>query len=94
MTQTPMRRLRRSTPPDSLRCLIVDDEPRLRQVLVHLMQSDGFTCVEAGNGEEALALLADSIRCTLVLSDLRMPKMDGLELLRAGARSAGPTPRW
>jgi response regulator RpfG family c-di-GMP phosphodiesterase len=62
-------------------CLIVDDEPRLRQVMVHLMRADGFQCVEAGNGIEALEQLQ---RCPaiLVLSDLRMPKMDGFALLR------------
>jgi putative two-component system response regulator len=62
-------------------CLVVDDEPRLRQVLVHLMKNDGFTCFEAGNGEEALVHLQRE-PITLVMSDLRMPKMDGLELLR------------
>ena len=62
-------------------CLIVDDEPRLRQVLVHLMRNDGFTCLEAGNGEEALAHL-EKQTVTLIMSDLRMPRMDGLELLR------------
>jgi response regulator RpfG family c-di-GMP phosphodiesterase len=62
-------------------CLVVDDEPRLRQVLMHLMKNDGYSCVEAGNGEEALALLQEH-PITLVMSDLRMPKMDGLELLR------------
>jgi putative two-component system response regulator len=62
-------------------CLVVDDEPRLRQVLMHLMRSDGFACFEAGNGEEALAQLQRH-PITLVMSDLRMPKMDGLELLR------------
>jgi response regulator RpfG family c-di-GMP phosphodiesterase len=62
-------------------CLIVDDEPRLRQVLMHLMRNDGFTCLEAGNGEEAIALL-ERQAVTLVMSDLRMPKSDGLGLLR------------
>ncbi len=62
-------------------CLIVDDEPRLRQVLVHLMRNDGFTCLEAGNGAEALQQL-ERQPATLVMSDLRMPRMDGLELLR------------
>jgi response regulator RpfG family c-di-GMP phosphodiesterase len=62
-------------------CLIVDDEPRLRQVMVHLMRSDGFQCVEAGNGIEALEQL-EKTPAILVLSDLRMPKMDGFELLR------------
>jgi putative two-component system response regulator len=62
-------------------CLIVDDEPRLRQVMVHLMRSDGFQCVEAGNGVEALEQLK-TYSAILVLSDLRMPKMDGFALLR------------
>jgi putative two-component system response regulator len=66
---------------ESPRCLVVDDEPRLRQVLVHLMQNDGFSCREAGNGAEALEVLQrESI--PLVLSDLRMPQIDGIELLR------------
>src|SRR5689334_15344179 len=63
-------------------CLIVDDEPRLRQVMAHLMRSDGFQCVEAANGLEAMMLL-ETTPAILVLSDLRMPKMDGMELLRA-----------
>jgi putative two-component system response regulator len=62
-------------------CLIVDDEPRLRQVLMHLMRGDGFSCLEAANGEEAVALL-EQYPVNLVMSDLRMPRMDGLELLR------------
>ena len=62
-------------------CLVVDDEPRLRQVMVHLMRTDGFQCIEAGNGLEALEQL-EKYPVTLVLSDLRMPKMDGFELLR------------
>jgi putative two-component system response regulator len=65
----------------SRRCLVVDDEPRLRQALVRLMQGDGFTCLEAGSGVEALAVLENE-SVALVLSDMRMPKMDGQELLR------------
>jgi response regulator RpfG family c-di-GMP phosphodiesterase len=59
----------------------VDDEPRLRQVLVRLMKGDGFECYEAGSGKEALAVL-EVTPVTLLLSDLRMPEMDGMELLR------------
>jgi putative two-component system response regulator len=62
-------------------CLIVDDEPRLRQVFMHLMRNDGFDCLEAENGEQAIALL-ERQSVTLVMSDLRMPKLDGIELLR------------
>jgi response regulator RpfG family c-di-GMP phosphodiesterase len=50
-------------------------------VLVHLMRTDGFTCLEAENGEVALAVL-ERQPMTLVMSDLRMPKADGMGLLR------------
>jgi len=63
------------------RCLVVDDEPRLRQVLTRLMETDGFACEQAGSGVEALAAL-ERQSASLVLTDLRMPQMDGIELLR------------
>ena len=63
-------------------CLVVDDEARLRQILMHVMRRDGFRCLEAANGAEALEVLRE-YPVTLVLSDLRMPKMDGMALLRA-----------
>src|SRR5438874_8855269 len=63
-------------------CLVVDDEARLRQILMHVMRREGFRCVEAANGAEALEVLRE-YPVTLVLSDLRMPKMDGMALLRA-----------
>src|SRR5687767_3350655 len=59
------------------RCLIVDDEPRLRQVLARLMRGDGFDCDEAGSGVEALEAL-ERTPVPLLLTDLRMPRMDGL----------------
>jgi len=65
----------------TLDCLVVDDEPRLRQVLVHLMRTDGFRCFEAGNGLEAIEILQRQ-PVTLIMSDLRMPRMDGMELLK------------
>jgi response regulator RpfG family c-di-GMP phosphodiesterase len=45
------------------------------------MTSDGFTCLEASDGVEALEKLA-TVPAALLLSDLRMPRMDGIELLR------------
>src|SRR5687768_10971045 len=67
---------------DSRRCLIVDDEPGLRRLLVRLMEGDGFTCTEASTATDALAAL-ERTPTTLVLTDLRMSPMDGIELLRA-----------
>jgi putative two-component system response regulator len=65
----------------TLRCLVVDDEPHLRRVLVRVMQADGFACDEAASGVEALASLARR-PVTLLLTDLHMPEMDGIGLLR------------
>jgi len=68
-------------PNSGLRCLVVDDEPRLRRVLVRLLEGEGFTCAEAGSGVEALKEL-EQTPAPLVISDLRMPEMDGVTLLR------------
>ncbi|HVH10740.1 MAG TPA: HD domain-containing phosphohydrolase [Gemmatimonadales bacterium] len=67
--------------PNSIKCLVVDDEPRLRRVLIRLLEGEGFTCAEAGSGTEALELLHQE-PVPLVISDLRMPQMDGVTLLR------------
>jgi two-component system response regulator AtoC len=60
--------------------LVVDDEPKMRRVLEIMLQKMGHRVLCAGNGVEALALFkANSI--DLVITDLRMPEMDGIELL-------------
>jgi two-component system, NtrC family, response regulator HydG len=61
--------------------LIVDDEPDLRWVLRGLFQDDGFAVREAADGEAALAAIAERLPA-VVLSDMRMPKLPGIELLR------------
>ncbi len=66
---------------NGLSCLVVDDEPRLRRVLVRLLEGDGFRCREAGSGVEAVAAMEQEA-APLVISDLRMPEMDGVSLLR------------
>src|SRR3989441_1158023 len=67
--------------PNAMHCLVVDDEPRLRRVLVRLLEGEGFVCREAGSGTEALELMRHE-PVPLVISDLRMPQMDGVTLLR------------
>jgi len=64
-----------------MKVLVVDDEPRLRRVLVRLLTSEGFLCHEAGSGTEALTIMEQG-PVPLVISDLRMPEMDGVTLLR------------
>ncbi len=60
--------------------LIIDDEQLYRTMLKHTLVKEGYTTIEAENGESGLALVA-SEHPDLVLTDFRMPGMDGLEVL-------------
>src|SRR3954464_4151092 len=64
-------------------CLIVDDEPSVRRSLVRMLQAQGFTCFEAGTGREALGVLERIGEAPLVISDMKMPELDGIGLLGA-----------
>ena len=72
-----------------MRILLVDDEESLRITLAANLELEGYEVVEAGSGEEALAL-AEHERFDLVLSDIRMPGMNGVDLFRA-LRARRPT---
>lgn len=61
--------------------LIVDDEPRIRDLIREHLQFAGFTCAEAGDGTAALAALAQG-GIDLVILDIMMPFMDGMTCLR------------
>jgi len=62
--------------------LIVDDEPKMRRVLEIMLQQMGHRTLSAANGREALALCR-AHAVDLVITDLRMPEMDGIGLLSA-----------
>jgi DNA-binding NtrC family response regulator len=64
------------------RVLIVEDEPSTRLGLSELVRTWGFTTEAAADGEEALQRIT-SFRPSIIISDLVMPRMDGLGLLRA-----------
>lgn len=62
--------------------LTVDDSPSIRQMIKVALEPAGHTVIEAGNGAQGLAL-AQSSRPNLVITDLNMPVMNGLELIKA-----------
>jgi DNA-binding NtrC family response regulator len=66
----------------SERVLIVEDDPATRGGLTELVHAWGFQTEEAANGEEAMEKIT-SFRPAIIVSDLVMPRMGGLELLRA-----------
>ncbi len=67
--------------------LIVEDEERLAEALSHNLQFEGFATTIANDGEEGLRL-AQTMRFDLLILDIMMPKLDGLEVCRR-LRAAG-----
>src|SRR5450432_2539453 len=63
------------------RVLIVDDEVPLTRALCHTLEQEGYTVTGVTSGAEAISVLQRSEH-DLLLADLKMPKMDGLTLLR------------
>lgn len=75
----------------SRRVLVVDDEPRVREVVVSYLEREGFDTREAGDGEQARLLLED-FRPDLVILDVMFPGASGLDLLVEMRRSDPPVP--
>ena len=66
--------------------LLVDDEPVTRDAMVRLLEAAECRVFDTYNGEDALQLLEDHPEITLLLSDVRMPGMTGIELAREANR--------
>src|SRR5512138_1960063 len=83
----PMTTVTPSTRSGGERILVVDDEPNARAALRTILVDEGYEIAEAGDGEEAIRILP-GFAPSVVLADVRMPRMDGITLLRR-AREAG-----
>ena len=67
--------------PDSSTILLVDDEDSVQKLLTYPLERDGFRVVQARDGEQALRMFGDE-RIDLVVLDLMLPKVDGLEVCK------------
>ena len=65
---------------NNLTCLIVDDFSTTRRIIKNALNDLGFTCLEAENGVEALAII-QQLTLDLVIADTHMPEKNGMELL-------------
>ena len=74
--------LQTGSAPQPERVLIVEDDPATRSGLAELVQAWGFITEEAPDGEEAFRKVT-TFRPAIIVSDLVMPRMGGLDLLRA-----------
>src|SRR5581483_4234746 len=66
----------------STRIIVIDDEPAIRDLLVYELWSRGYTVTAVSNGQEALEMMIQ-VKFQLAISDMKMPGMGGLELLKA-----------
>jgi phosphoserine phosphatase RsbU/P len=71
--------------------LVIEDEPQIRFSIVAYLEDSGFTCLEAKDGVEGLDVFAKS-RPDVVMTDLRMPRLDGFGVLIALRQISPATP--
>ena len=62
--------------------LVVDDSPTMRQMVAFTLTSAGYQVVEAGNGKEAVGKVNGGAKPDIVVTDLNMPEMDGITLIK------------
>jgi len=60
--------------------MIVDDDPEVRIIVAEFLQDFGYQVIQAGGGAEALELLARTPDLRMMITDIRMPDMSGIEL--------------
>ncbi|MEA2745859.1 MAG: hypothetical protein QOI41_2 [Myxococcales bacterium] len=77
--------------PEKKQVLIVDDEPNLRKILAAQLSRDGYEVMLAEDGEQGLSMLREH-HIDLVVTDLKMPKVDGMTLLREALRETPDLP--
>ena len=71
----------------SKRVLVVDDSATVRQQVGNALQQAGYEIVEAVDGADGLSKLADNSDISMVICDINMPRMSGLEMIEQIARS-------
>lgn len=64
---------------DTIKVLVVDDESRMRKLVKDFLIKQGYSVLEATNGEEALDLFVSDKDISLIILDVMMPRMDGWE---------------
>ena len=67
---------------EDVKILVVDDEPDILEFLKYNLDREGYTVLTATNGQDGLQI-AESEKPNLIILDIMMPKMDGVEVCRA-----------
>ena len=72
--------------PSLPRILLVEDEAFLRELVMENLQEAGYHVFEAGNGNAGVDLLKSDLHIDVLLSDIKLPDIDGYEVARIGKR--------
>lgn len=78
-----------NTPSPLIKVMVVDDQPLIVEELCEFLESSGYRCVPCASGREALESFKDDPEIGLVLCDLHMPDMNGIELTQHLQKFAG-----
>lgn len=73
----------------AVKVLVVDDQPLIVEELCEFLESSGYRCVPCGSSRQALQRFSEDAEIGLVLCDLHMPDMDGIELVQTMQKVAG-----
>ena len=73
----------------AVKVLVVDDQPLIVEELCEFLESSGYRCVPCGSSQQAVQRFDEDPQIGLVLCDLHMPDMDGIELVQALQKIAG-----
>ena len=65
-----------------IKILVVDDESRMRKLVKDFLVKQGYSVIEAANGEEAVDLFVQDKEIALIILDVMMPKMDGWQVCK------------
>ncbi|WP_419759413.1 response regulator [Acidisoma sp.] len=68
--------------------LILDDSPAMVMNLAQILAKAGYEVTTAGNGKEGIVELTNGLKPTVILTDLNMPEMDGIEFIKEARKSA------
>jgi len=65
---------------DRAKLMIVDDDPEVRIIVAEFLEDFGYRVLQASGGAEALEMLAQTPDLSMIITDIRMPDMSGIEL--------------
>ncbi len=72
--------------------LVVEDDHDVREAMIHVLETEGYEAVAAGDGEDALTQIQGGLNPCIILLDLMMPRMDGWEFIEEHRRLESRTP--